>query len=427
MTISDESIGSCRTCLGTALATLLATASGPLTALPLEIGFATYWRQTNTASRFSPAADGFALIARVTPNPRSDGTLGPGTQVVFEQNGVVVPVPYLDAPAAPDNYGTGIAYDPGLTGLWDVTATNPGTDNPSITVSTIHAIGDQPMIPQVSDMRISGRVSSGMTLDWINPPGSDGTRILINELNQAGTAARLVHLDLLPPGTETYAIPAEFSGSSIGEELKLTAGKTYLVEIQNAVIDDVTGQDLARASSRFEFTASEKVINAYLPVVDPDGRFNFDIAVEPGVAIDIDPFIAVGYDYAIGDPFTDPLFASVSLPSVGDGLYDLLLFNPDGSLSDIVNGLAAGVAFDFTSVDAFDAGITGFGVRGIETGAMLAPDDPTAFVTRLTFTEAGRFTGSMTPIVEFVPVPIPATAGLFMLGLLVLRPKRCLQ
>ncbi|MCC6473986.1 MAG: PEP-CTERM sorting domain-containing protein [Burkholderiales bacterium] len=64
-------------------------------------------------------------------------------------------------------------------------------------------------------------------------------------------------------------------------------------------------------------------------------------------------------------------------------------------------------------------GVSAFSVRGIETSAGLDPDNVTAFITGLTFVGAGQFTGTMTPITEFVAeaVPLPGTVALFGLGL----------
>ena len=42
-------------------------------------------------------------------------------------------------------------------------------------------------------------------------------------------------------------------------------------------------------------------------------------------------------------------------------------------VGDTINDILAGVVFDFTGVTGFSAGITGFGVRGIETSALLDP------------------------------------------------------
>jgi hypothetical protein len=101
------------------------------------------------------------------------------------------------------------------------------------------------------------------------------------------------------------------------------------------------------------------------------------------------------------------LFASVRLPDVGDGLFDLFLFN--GTEYVFRTGLAAGTEYLFPG-----AGVDRFRVLGIETDAMLNPSDVTAFVTELTFAADGRFTGTMTPLtVDLEPVPEPATLLLF--------------
>ena len=58
-----------------------------------------------------------------------------------------------------------------------------------------------------------------------------------------------------------------------------------------------------------------------LPVVLENGSYQFNITVQPGQVYYIDPEIAIGYDYAIGQD--NPNFASVLLPNVGDGLFDI--------------------------------------------------------------------------------------------------------
>jgi hypothetical protein len=50
-----------------------------------------------------------------------------------------------------------------------------------------------------------------------------------------------------------------------------------------------------------------------------------------------------------------------------------------------------------------------FKVLGIEESAGLDPNDPTAFITGLTFTGDGQFTGTMEPVVT----PEPTTLLLF--------------
>jgi hypothetical protein len=146
-----------------------------------------------------------------------------------------------------------------------------------------------------------------------------------------------------------------------------------------------------------------------LPSVNPTtGVFEFDIlAVTAGETIFIDPLVAIGYDYAIG--VGDPSFASVLLPDVGDGLFDLYLF--EGSTFVFSDTLTAG------SVHAFGlGGVERFRILGIEPGAGLDPSDVTAFITGLTFVNEGHFTGTMTPITAQA-VPEPSSLMLVAFGL----------
>jgi hypothetical protein len=79
--------------------------------------------------------------------------------------------------------------------------------------------------------------------------------------------------------------------------------------------------------------------------------------------------------------------------------------------------VAPGGTFDLP-----DGGVTSFDVTGIDPSLMLNPGDTTAFVTGLTFTADGTFTGTQTPITENVPEPSTivilgsALAGLLLSG-----------
>jgi hypothetical protein len=122
-----------------------------------------------------------------------------------------------------------------------------------------------------------------------------------------------------------------------------------------------------------------------LPSVGTDGVYHFNVQVIDGEPVFIDPSVAVGYDYAIGPG--DPNFASVLLPDLGDGVYDVIV---DGSHHTV----PAGQQFFFPQ-----GGVAAFSVRGIELSAGLDPANVLAFVTGLTFVESGHFTGTITPIV----------------------------
>lgn len=159
--------------------------------------------------------------------------------------------------------------------------------------------------------------------------------------------------------------------------------------------------------------------NPLLPEEDdtPDS-FDFTFTVtEPSTPIFIDPEIAVGYDYIVN---SGPNVASVILPDLGDGLYEI--YGWGGSSFDLFLGDAlAGIEFDF-GVDGIDQ----FQVLGIETSAMLDPTDPVAFVTGLTFTDAGEVDISQIPVtVDVAAVPIPGSVPLLSAALLsVLATRR---
>lgn len=129
----------------------------------------------------------------------------------------------------------------------------------------------------------------------------------------------------------------------------------------------------------------------------------------------IDPEIAIGYDYEVGEGAEN--FASVLLPDdIGDGLYELVLF--DAQNNPVLTGvtLFGGTEFDLTTLVV--GGVSKFRVIGIEQSAALDPEDPLAFMTGLTFVnqfEDGTI--SMTALTEVVDVPAPGAAVIFVLGL----------
>ena len=154
--------------------------------------------------------------------------------------------------------------------------------------------------------------------------------------------------------------------------------------------------------------------NPLLPVITEEG-FDFDFnIIDPTVPIFIDPELAVGYDYIVDN---GPNIASVVLPTgIGDDLYDLFLF--DTGLNNYVDS-----GLDLTGGDTYNFagnGVDRFRVLGIEISAGLDPNDPTAFVTGLTFANAGNVQMRQIPITqnsEEVPEPLTIlgtlTAGAF--------------
>jgi hypothetical protein len=158
--------------------------------------------------------------------------------------------------------------------------------------------------------------------------------------------------------------------------------------------------------------------NPLLPEEDdtPDS-FDFSFVVtEPTTPIFIDPIIAIGYDYIVN---SGPNIASVILPDLGDGLYEI--YGWDGTF---LGDAFADIAFDFDAL-----GVDKFRVLGIETSEMLDPTDDTAFVTGLTFVSAGEVDLSQVPVtfdLQVASVPEPGTLpllGLAFLSLIGLRKR----
>jgi hypothetical protein len=98
---------------------------------------------------------------------------------------------------------------------------------------------------------------------------------------------------------------------------------------------------------------------------------------------------------------------------VGDNIYDLSYW--DGSLYNPLGSIIGGVQYDFLS-NVGPAGVSKFKVEGIETTANLDPNNNTAFITGLTFTNGGALSVTQTPIQ--VNVSEPSVVILMLSGLL---------
>jgi hypothetical protein len=147
--------------------------------------------------------------------------------------------------------------------------------------------------------------------------------------------------------------------------------------------------------------------NPLMPVVTEAG-WVFEFGVEPGQRVFVDPDVAIGYDFIVDG---GPNIASILLPMVGDGSYDLWLWNgTDWVQSGDV--LTAGVEY------AFLTGQQRVRILGIEIEANVDPTNPTAFVTGLTFDAAGQV--SLRQVAVTVAVPEPETWAMLGLGLVVL-------
>jgi PEP-CTERM motif len=88
-------------------------------------------------------------------------------------------------------------------------------------------------------------------------------------------------------------------------------------------------------------------------------------------------------------------------------IHPLYIWNGTSFVFDTI--LAPDTIFDFQT-----GGISEFEVLGIAPSLGLDPENPTAFITNLTFEGPGQFPGTMTPITTSVPEP--STWALMLLG-----------
>lgn len=399
--------------LGGALACLAAASAhaAPITTLN-QVG---YYVENRSSTATSTGGVYTALTANVLPNGGS-GTTGTATR-----GGSTVNVPWVGGTANPNQFFRLLGYNPNNVGPWTLTFTN---GNDSRSVQTPDLVGGYVM-PFATDVSLSGS-SFTPTVNWQVPSGAqvDGVRINIIDLgrrNLAGNASDLVFSQTFTGDVRSFTVP-----STLANGLPLLAGHAYTMEV--GLLDTRDGRlpgqanILTRSRLYVDFTplTSPPPGQVYLPTVTPGVNgdpptFSFNVSsVGADELTYIDPFVAVGYDYAVGA--NDPLFRSVLLPQdIGDGQY--LIELPDGSQHAVQGGLE----FDFTAFAS--EGVDHFRVLGIEAAAGLDPEDGTAFVTGLRFMQQGRFTGTMVPVLA--EVPEPATAALVAAALaLAVRRRR---
>jgi PEP-CTERM motif len=270
-------------------------------------------------------------------------------------------------------------------------------------------IPDAPVKLPASVTISANPITGAPTISWTLPAGTDANALRVNIYDKShlllNGAADIIESDIIDPKAISFT-------PSIG----LTPGGSYAIGFQVIKTRD-GGSDpsnsqadiLSDSRSFFDFSppkpGSPPVIQ--LPTIDEAGVYHFNVlSVSPDSVTFIDPKIAIGYDYAIGAG--DPNFASVILPDVGGGHFELMFELGGKTVTDALN---EGVQFFFG-----DGGVSAFEVAGIDPSAMLDPGNAGAFVTGLTFASAGEFTGTMTPITATTGVPEPSAWVMMLLG-----------
>jgi hypothetical protein len=306
-----------------------------------------------------------------------------------------------------------VAFNPALTGAWTLTFQN-GSDSATAVTPPLGAAAATPA-PFPTNVTISGDGFTP-TLSWSVPSGYSPDAVRVNIFDKSAPSLPngtrdVVHSTTLPGSATSFVVPTTLSS---GQPLK--EGNAYVLNILliTASAPPVGNANIVKESSAFfDFTplkgAPPQVL---LPTVGPAPNpttglgpvYQFQVlGVRGGQTIFVDPFVATGYKYAVGGG--NPNFASVTLPAVGDNLFTLSYLLGQ---SMIFQQIAANTQFFFPQ-----GGVSAFDVTGIETSAMLDPNNVTAFITGLTFIADGDFTGTMTPLItevsDLATIPEPAT------------------
>jgi hypothetical protein len=332
---------------------------------------------------------------------------GANTTVTATQNGVSFNVPYANSIPDPNLFDRRIAYNPNFLGSWQLTVTNPSYSGPlQVNTAAIDpSIGAPPFITGIA---ISGTSSTTTTptITWNQPAFTQpqgyvqSTRIFIVDLNNN---RQTVWRADLPTNQTSYTIPP---GAN------LSANGHYGVVIRDDYRIQSNATTGASSHSFFDFrptAVSQFEGPVYLPVSSANAVgetvYSFHINVAHGQSYNLDPAVALGYIFSVGA--TGPNFASVKLPELGLGHpYGLYIWN--GSTYVHAADLLANTLFDFGP-----GGVSKFMVLGIDASLGLDPNNSTAFVTQVTFTGDGIFTGTMTAITA---VPEPSTWVMMILG-----------
>ncbi|SHK60343.1 hypothetical protein SAMN05444321_0014 [Bradyrhizobium lablabi] len=328
------------------------------------------------------------------------------TQVVGG-NTVQVNVPYNNSIPDPNLFDVRIGYNSSLLGSWHLAVSNPNYTN-TLQVNTAAIDATIGVPPFITGIAISGtsNATTTPTLSWnapaYNPPGgyTQNTKIFVIDLDN--NRQTIFRADLASNQT-SYTIP----GSA-----NLLATGHYGVVIR----DDfrVSSNATTGASSQSFFDFHPNAISQFngpvqVPVssVNSVGQtvYSFNIDVSHGQSVNLDPAAALGYIFSVGAG--NPNFATVKLPDLGmSHPYGLYLWN--GTSFEFAQNLLANTLFNFGS-----GGVSQFEILGIDPSLGLDPNNSTAFVTQVTFTGDGLFTGTMTAITA---VPELSTWAMLILG-----------
>lgn len=189
----------------------------------------------------------------------------------------------------------------------------------TLTVTSQSLAGTEQPVPFPVNVSLAGNGVTP-TISWTVPNNfvPDGFRVNIldkNRISPVDGTADIVHSVAISETATSYTLPSVFTSG-----LPLQLGGNYVINLQmietrnHVNFTNNNSQILRRSSSFFDFTPSTGGNGPLvaLPTV-VNGVYNFNITnVGPSSVTFIDPLVAIGYKYAVGDG--DPNFASVLLP-----------------------------------------------------------------------------------------------------------------
>ncbi|MCA0244209.1 MAG: PEP-CTERM sorting domain-containing protein [Proteobacteria bacterium] len=354
-----------------------------------------------------------------------------GTTVSATQGGTTLNLSFVASALSSNHWAR--AGDPAALpdGSWTLTATN-GSNTASANTPTLagaSAVG----FAQGAAIQQNGQ---SPTFSWTLPTGGasiDAVTFIVRDVADVRNGiSTMIYRQSLAAGATSFTLAPGDTGFLLGNALEF--GRQYAIELQlqdtrnnssNGSFFNVLSQ--SRTFLNFALSTNTSALQ-YLPMLDTSSGspvYVFQgVPVLAGKTVLIDPEVAYGYDYRIGDG--DPLFRSVTLPTgVGDDLFDLWLWDGNAWVDAGVD-LQGGDEYLFAS-----GGVDRFRITGIETDAGIDPYAAGSFTTGVSFVADGTFNGTMTPLIATVAgVPEPASlllAGLALAAAGTLRRRQRLQ
>ncbi|WP_207539154.1 hypothetical protein [Sabulicella rubraurantiaca] len=345
-------------------------------------------------------------VIRTELLPANGGFAQASTTNLVTGNPVLRTMNYAGSPAIGALYTAFAADNPALRGPWTLSFSD-GSGTTSRTTQAIPQGATQ--TPFVQSVAVTG-AGNNPTFSWAPPPGTtvNGYRINIYDQGQISPTSPngLVLSQNFAPNVTSLSLSSFANQLPAGYNIDGSSKKTIeinLLQTRDGGSSNLSNPNVLALSRVFaDFTTTNTGnVQVYLPTAYVNGAKVFDFAVQPGVTYHIDPIPATGYVYEIGAG--DPNFASVTLPDEQSDPYQLSFMWGGLSFLETVLG---GVEYFFPA-----GGVSQFTVTGIDSSLF------TAFITGLSFTGAGQFTGTQTPILPDGPTPVPEPGMLWLLVL----------